>query len=646
MDQNRNSKISRRTFLENSATGAVGFTFFSGLPFSGCLSPLVKHVWEPIEISLPSNKSYENPYMEVDVWIQLKGPGFDEKIYGFWDGSNTFRVRFVATGPGKWTWTSGSNQEDSDLNGKTGSFDAIEWTEEEKTVNPNRRGFLRSNGRTFEYADGTPFFLLSDTHWAISTWRHPWKGNNPSHDYQPQKGMGFEEFMQYEKAHGYNAISMIASFPNWDDEDGHPNHLYDNSGIPIRHAWAKPDTGGSYVKAMNMHDEDGNRPFLMGGLCDGKKDSCAHWNRINPPFWQSFDRKFRYMHENGMIFQMESLRREHFCTIFKYHDWEQTVSRYLLYLRARYGCFNQIFNVCHCDSLNFSDENGIWVLSEDDLRVAFEYFFATYGPLPFGQPVAAMSGSSTLDKLGHADWLEIHTTSNQRDAEAYPRMNAMYNKTPHKPVVHLEPYYAGAWFGNFRPHRPFEAPAEPGSSRDDYWARTNAWGSVFNGGTAGHVFGSDLFDGVKEPEPNDVWTWHGIKRYESHRQMKHLKNFVLSEAKNMQNMVLANENVTPNQSPGWVKNRMSNNAYMLQSKDKSIALVYFEEGCKHATLKNMNPDGNYEVKWFNTRTGEWMNAGNLSTNENGEIPLPEFPGNLKVTRRNEDWALKLVNEEV
>ena len=39
--------------------------------------------------------------------------------------------------------------------------------------NPNLRGQIRiaPNGRTFEYADGTPFFLLADTLWVpLETW--------------------------------------------------------------------------------------------------------------------------------------------------------------------------------------------------------------------------------------------------------------------------------------------------------------------------------------------------------------------------------------------------------------------------------------------------------------------------------------------
>src|SRR5262245_50467476 len=62
------------------------------------------HVWEPQEITFESAREYANPYTDVTVWIDLGGPGFSRKVYGFWDGGRTFKVRFVAPAPGEWRW--------------------------------------------------------------------------------------------------------------------------------------------------------------------------------------------------------------------------------------------------------------------------------------------------------------------------------------------------------------------------------------------------------------------------------------------------------------------------------------------------------------------------------------------------------------
>ena len=116
------------------------------------------HVWEMKEIKLEAENDYDNYYTDVTCWIELTGPDFSKRIYGFWDGDNIYIVRIVATKPGKWEWTSGSNQpDDNGLNGQKGEFTAIDWTEEEKQQNPNRCGFIRptSNGHALQYDDGT-----------------------------------------------------------------------------------------------------------------------------------------------------------------------------------------------------------------------------------------------------------------------------------------------------------------------------------------------------------------------------------------------------------------------------------------------------------------------------------------------------------
>ena len=78
------------------------------------------HVWEKVELTFNALQGYENPYTDVEVWVELKGPGFDKRCYGFWDGGHTFRVRVLATAPGRWTWESGANVADAGLRGCEG----------------------------------------------------------------------------------------------------------------------------------------------------------------------------------------------------------------------------------------------------------------------------------------------------------------------------------------------------------------------------------------------------------------------------------------------------------------------------------------------------------------------------------------------
>ena len=117
------------------------------------------HVWEKQELTFTSARSYTNPYTEVTLWVDLLGPGFRKRVYGFWDGGTTFRVRVLATSPGKWSWNAGSVPSDTGFFGKSGSFTAVDWTEAEKQENPLRRGIPRAtaNHHALEFPGGTPF---------------------------------------------------------------------------------------------------------------------------------------------------------------------------------------------------------------------------------------------------------------------------------------------------------------------------------------------------------------------------------------------------------------------------------------------------------------------------------------------------------
>ena len=146
------------------------------LAAAAALAAPAAHVWEKQELTFTSEHSWANPYTDVVVWVDLTGPGFKKRIYGFWDGGHTFRVRLLAPTPGAWTWQSGSIPSDSGLAGKQGEFTAVAWSEEEKQKNPLRRGFVRAtaNQHAIELADGTAFFIIGDTWYSAATSRFLW----------------------------------------------------------------------------------------------------------------------------------------------------------------------------------------------------------------------------------------------------------------------------------------------------------------------------------------------------------------------------------------------------------------------------------------------------------------------------------------
>ena len=76
------------------------------------------------EIAFKQAKEYSNPYTEVTARAELTtADGTTRSIPLFWDGGETWKLRFSPNTNGRWTWKTTSN--DSGLHGKSGAFEAI-----------------------------------------------------------------------------------------------------------------------------------------------------------------------------------------------------------------------------------------------------------------------------------------------------------------------------------------------------------------------------------------------------------------------------------------------------------------------------------------------------------------------------------------
>ena len=577
------------------------------------------HVWEKVEIALHANKSYENPYTEVEIWVDLKGPGFDKRCYGFWDGGETFRVRVLATKPGTWTWRSGSNQNDAGLNGKTGEFTAIAWSEGQVEKNACRRGMIKAsaNGHAFEYADGTPFFLLGDTWWSIPTFRYRWYDDDRQRPLGPKAG--FKDYVRFRTKQGFNCLAMIAALPNWAN-DGRPNRLKAADGTFVRWAWQQPGT----KSAKDMHDEDGNRAFLFPGKVPGYESMFPDVDRLNPSYFQNLDKKMDYMNANGVVPFIEVSRRDIGQCWKKYYDWPESYTRYIQHIWSRYQANICLFSPIHFDTSGQTIPAGDW-------NHAANKVIEKYGPPPFGTLAGTNSNPSSLRNFGHTDkakWLTFHQIGNRRTHNYYELLTEIFNMSPPVPGINGEPYYAGM-------------PDAPGGTPNSaLYCRSGMYGSVLSGGLGGHIYGAGGWDGalwggnVEDAAENHIWD---AMKWPSGDQMRHMAKFILSEGRKYQQLVPSRQLLQPNESgepegyTGW--------AYCARTAEKDLFLLYFEKDCRKATLSGARPDSKYSAAWFDPRTGDWSKAGFLTANYSGNISLPTFPGNSDKSK--DDWAIRL-----
>ncbi len=599
------------------------------------------HVWETQEITFQADRDYPNPYADVVCWIDLQGPGFSHRVYGFWDGARLFKVRFVAIAPGKWSWHSGSNQAaDHGLNDGRGQLTAVAWSDAEIAENANRRGFIRAtpNGHALQYADGTPFFLVGDTWLAASTWRLPFRGLAAPRDYSPAPEITFEEAVDWRKRQGFNSVSFISAFPNW-DADAHGATFADKNGVYLRNAWEKfgswapnakiSTADGATTTAKDMADEHGNRPFVVFP----DREGLADFDHINPAYFRSLDRKMRFLADQGFVPMIETVRRDQGPSWKAYFDFNVSYGRFVEYLIARYGAFNLIFSGIHLDWIPKD-----YSLTADEFNAALTQHWKTYGPLPFGQPCTTLIDRSTYQAFGHGDhcpWLTMHSVGNKpRDHGIYADLEEIFRLTPAYPVANLEPYYTG--WNHMMNHPAGEAPPA-NSDRDVYFSRAMMYGSVLSGGLAGHVHGTGAYDMTSTGEP-EGWRpafWRAL-RFTSGAQMQFLRNFILSEGKRYQDLELASADLDPRAAPGAPADGLDGWGYLMRRPQRDLAFVYFEHGAVRPKVKALTPGAAYSWTWYNPRTGEWSAARELKADSAGTIVAPDFPPG------GADWAAKLV----
>jgi hypothetical protein len=150
-------------------------------------------VWREIELVLRGHGSGGRPYTDVDVWVNFEHEsGARLRRPAFWDGGDTWRVRFAAPTAGVWKWTSSGDE--------TGSIDVRATTRQNDHAFYDH-GFWRMSpgGRSLIHADGTPVILAADTAWGL-----PWRAT-------PEQVRVYAEDRH---SKGFNAVLLMTVQPD------------------------------------------------------------------------------------------------------------------------------------------------------------------------------------------------------------------------------------------------------------------------------------------------------------------------------------------------------------------------------------------------------------------------------------------------
>jgi hypothetical protein len=254
------------------------------------------------ETTLQHTNDVRHPYKDLAATARITHPDLPEpwEIPLFWDGGRDWKLRFSPDRIGTWSWEVRSP--DPGLDGQTGRI---------LVVPSDRRGGLRARKDFpyhFERQDGTPFWFLGDTGWALFQSR-------------AEENLDRERVRHHidtRAAQGFNVIhAMLMSEAGWGNEGG--------------------------------------EPFL-----DLSRE------QIHPPYWREVDRRLAELNDRGLVGGLVLAWADKGRNPGNWRDFpsQEARERYARYVAARYGAFDVYFIVGGEWNLELPRSG----LSRDDLK--------------------------------------------------------------------------------------------------------------------------------------------------------------------------------------------------------------------------------------------------------------------------------------
>ena len=556
--------------------------------------------WLANELTFESTKNYADPFNDVDIDLVLAGNGVKYIVPGFWDGGNTWKIRFVCPSAGEWLYkTVCTDPENAGLNGRTGKVICEEYDGELEIY---KHGFVTSSygEKYLTYDDGTPFFYLGDTHWSLG---------DETQDMvkaitEKRVSQGFTVWQSEPIGARFNFTDGISEndMAGFDDYDAKFAIIADAG---LTHANAE------FFYPADMHSLIGNfGGYIEGGyLSDGAKayleKATRYWvarYSAYPVMWTLGQETDNDFYNSGSIWNSENNPYKLVAGyVGKYDPWSHPLSAHMEYTGG-------------------TSAYGSGKGASDARKVYNE-----------GAEASAFRDVPEHDWYA-AQWSPSVTDNSDRKVEK----DFWYNSQG-KPVINYEGRYDMLWTRTFG-------------------SRMQGWASVLSGmygyGWGAHDTWSylniydeenDSFDGVDtitSQEKKDA-TWQDTLEYASSYQVGYMKSFFCSM--DWWNLIPRFDDKLYFRPDASVK------YYAASNEDNSEMVVYFFSFSDPSVGENRNsnefggtltgrigcldPSAEYKYKWFDPATGEFSEEGSFTSTVFGTYTIGEkiFNGE-KVTR--------------
>lgn len=561
--------------------------------------------WVANEIVLTSEKNYADPFNDVDVSLVLAGNGVKYTVPGFWDGENTWKIRFVCPSAGTWKFrTVCTDETDSGLHGRTGIVNCREYDGELEIY---RHGFVTTayGKKYMTYDDGTPFFYLGDTHWSL--------GDETQEMVKTicakRAEQGFTVFQSEPIGAAFDMTNGItqADMAGFRDYDSKFRMIADAGLVHANAEFFFP----AYMESLISN---------MGGYSDEIISKTAGKKTVTAKVLSA-----------------------------KTKNYLERISRYWV---ARYGAYPVMWTLgqeVDDDFYSSDTSHPDWNYINNPYKLVAEYidkYDAYSHPLTAhqenaGGTTAYGSGEGTGEKLkSYTDtkpsafrdvsahsWYAAQWSPSLTKASGFKTEKDFWYNSQGKPVVNYEGRYCYLWTKNFGSRMQGWASYLSGMfgygwGAHDTWSYLNTYDEANNS--------SDGVDTITSAEKINA-TWQDALEYPSSYQVGYMKSFFTCF--DWWNLIPRFNNIA------YFTRTAGVYAYAASNSDNSKMVVYFYSfsdnsvaekpnsnefsGCLTGTIGSLEPSTKYKYRWFNPITGEFSEEGEFISTPFGRYSIGE-----------------------
>lgn len=541
------------------------FYFFAASAFAQNSYPVEQ--WNIVEIKLTSTKNYVRPFDEVEITATFTGPGGKTiNRPAFWDGGDTWMIRFAPTVPGEWKMTTDCNDKtNAGLNAVTSSVTCKPYR---GNLAVYKHGFLKvsDNKRYFVYDDGTPFFYLGDTHWIYI----------------------------HERFSSSNVKGVTSQFKYIVDKRVDQGFtVYQTEAIQHPHGQNSPGGGGGH----SGKDEEAVCNFRDG------------FDENDILGFRNIDRKFKYIAEKGLINANSSICWALDPAEFPAAYSEKYMYQLSRYWTARYGAYPALWTIAQeIDKNMYKKYDSVTINKWFAVGKAIDDNDAYHHPLTAHMENTSQTRASDswwASKAYHK-WWAIQWQAGIND-DLFAVGKDFWNSANTKPAVLYESAYEGFW-------------------TDAKGAREAGY-KAFQNGMYGYGYGANgVWNDLYSTNPPDYGTdyempvrfisWYNGANLLGASQLIYLKKFYTS---------LQWWKLEPRFDDAAWSGFVDKNQSFVASDGQKTYVVYFSNKVRSTgDLKNLEMNKNYSAKWYNTKNGTYTVIGTIKTSS-GAWTVPDKP---------------------